>query len=270
MVERNHPGLSIRRQCVLLSLHRSGLYDTPCEESAENLQVMRFLDEQYLKTPFYGVRRMTAALNVAGYAVNEKRARRLLRLMGLEAIYPKPNLSKPAPGHRIFAYLLRQLEITRPGQVWAIDITYIPLAKGFLYLVAIIDLYSRYVAGWSLSNTMEAAWVRDTVRAAIAEHGKPDILNSDQGSQFTSEVYVNELKDNNIQISMDGKGRAIDNIFIERLWRSVKYEEVYLNPPKDGLDLFDRLTRYFRFYNNERLHQSLDYRPPVTFFRKAA
>jgi putative transposase len=270
MVEGGHPGLSIRRQCGLLSLHRSGLYDTPCEESAENLQVMRFLDEQYLKTPFYGVRRMTAALNAGGYAVNEKRARRLLRLMGLEAIYPKPNLSKPAPGHRIFPYLLRHLEITRPGQVWAIDITYIPLAKGFLYLVAIIDLYSRYVVGWSLSNTMEAAWVCDTVRAAIARHGKPDILNSDQGSQFTSEIYVNELKDNDIQISMDGKGRAIDNIFIERLWRSVKYEEVYLNPPKDGLDLFGRLTLYFHFYNNERLHQSLDYRPPVTFFRKAA
>jgi putative transposase len=270
MVERDHPGLSIRRQCALLSLHRSGLYDTPCGESAENLGVMRFLDEQYLKTPFYGVRRMTAALNAAGYEVNEKRARRLLRLMGLEAIYPKPNLSKPAPGHRIFPYLLRHLEITRSGQVWAIDITYIPLAKGFLYLVAIIDLYSRYVVGWSLSNTMEATWVCDTVRAAITRHGKPEILNSDQGSQFTSEIYVNELKGNNIQISMDGKGRAIDNIFIERLWRSVKYEEVYLNPPKDGLDLHDRLTRYFHFYNNERLHQSLDYRPPVTFFRKAA
>jgi len=270
LVELDHARLSLRQQCVLLSVHRSGLHYTPCGESVENLAIMRFLDEQYLKTPFYGVRRMTAVLTQGGFDVNEKRVRRLLRLMGLEAIYPKRNLSKPAPGHRIFPYLLRGLAVVRPGQVWAIDITYIPLAKGFLYLVAIIDLYSRYVVGWSLSNTLEATWVRDTVRTAIAEHGQPEILNSDQGSQFTAEVYINELKDNDIQISMDGKGRAIDNIFIERLWRSVKYEEVYLHPPQDGLDLYERLRCYFRFYNHERLHQSLDYRTPASFYRVAA
>jgi putative transposase len=270
MIEPDHAVLSLRRQCDLVSVHRSGLHYAPCGENTDNLAIMRFLDEQYLKTPFYGVRRMTAALAEAGFAVNEKRVRRLLRLMGLEAIYPKHNLSKPAPGHRIYPYLLRQLDVTRPGQVWAIDITYIPLAKGFLYLVAIIDVYSRYVVGWSLSNTLEATWVRDTVRAAIAEHGAPEILNSDQGSQFTAEVYINELKNNDIQISMDGKGRAIDNIFIERLWRTVKYEEVYLKPPNDGLALYEQLTRYFRFYNHERLHQSLEYRTPGSYYRAAA
>jgi len=270
MVESDHERLSLRRQCELLSVHRSGLHYAPCGERAENLTIMRFLDEQYLNTPFYGVRRMQAALSRAGYVVNPKRIRRLMRLMGLEAIYPKRNLSKPAPGHRVFPYLLRGLDVTRANQVWAIDITYIPLTKGFLYLVAIIDVYTRHVVGWSLSNTMEATWVRDTVRAAISEHGKPEILNSDQGSQFTAEVYINELLDNDIRISMDGKGRATDNIFIERLWRSVKYEEVYLNPTTDGLDLYERLSRYFHFYNHERLHQSLGYRTPASLYRAAA
>ncbi len=213
---------------------------------------------------------MTEWLKEQGYDVNRKRIQKLYRLMGLEAIYPKPDLSKPEVGKYKYPYLLRGRHIGHPNEVWAIDITYIPMAKGFMYVAAIMDLYSRYVVGWSVSNTMEAGWIVQLVRDAINRHGAPGIFNSDQGSQFTSEDYINLLKSHNIQISMDGKGRATDNIFIERLWRSLKYEYVYLNPSDDGLALYQGLSNWFRFYNHERHHQTLGYRKPIQLYRQAA
>jgi putative transposase len=213
---------------------------------------------------------MTEWLKEQGYDVNRKRIQKLYRLMGLEAIYPKPDLSKPEAGKYKYPYLLRGRHIGRPNEVWAIDITYIPMAKGFMYVAAIMDLYSRYVVGWSVSNTMEAGWIVQLVRDAINRHGAPGIFNSDQGSQFTSEDYINLLKSHDIQISMDGKGRATDNIFIERLWRSLKYEYVYLNPSDDGLALYQGLSNWFRFYNHERHHQTLGYRKPIQLYQQAA
>jgi putative transposase len=213
---------------------------------------------------------MTEWLKEQGYDVNRKRIQKLYRLMGLEAIYPKPDLSKPEAGTYKYPYLLRGRHIGRPNEVWAIDITYIPMAKGFMYVAAIMDLYSRYVVGWSVSNTMEAGWIVQLVRDAINRHGAPGIFNSDQGSQFTSEDYINLLKSHDIQISMDGKGRATDNIFIERLWRSLKYEYVYLNPSDDGLALYQGLSNWFRFYNHERHHQTLGYRKPIQLYQQAA
>ncbi len=270
MVERAHPRISIQQQCRLLSIHRSGLYYKPLGESSLNLHLMRRIDEHFLRYPFKGSRRMTDWLQQEGYEVNRKRIQALYRKMGLRTIYPKPNLSKPDKARYKYPYLLRGLSITRPNQVWAVDITYIPMRKGFMYLCAIIDLYSRYVVGWSVSNSMEADWIVGVIKAAIQRHGCPDILNSDQGTQFTSDLYINLLKEAGIRISMDGKGRATDNIFIERLWRSLKDEQVYLRPAEDGLDLYRGLKEWFRFYNEDRHHQSLKKRKPCELYRNAA
>jgi len=223
---------------------------------------MRLLDEQYTRTPFYGVEKMTAFLHDVEEIVNVKRVRRLMRKMGLEAICPKKNLSKPCPWHRKYPYLLRGLAITRPNQVWGTDITYIRLMKGFVYLVAIIDWFSRYVLSWAVSVTLDGSFCLDALEEAL-RLGKPEIFNSDQGVQFTSEDFTGRLEEAGIQISMDGRGRAMDNVFTERLWRSVKYEEVYLKDYDTPLSVIDNLGRYFRFYNEERYHQSLDYRTPA-------
>jgi putative transposase len=271
MIDKGHSSLSVARQCRLLGIHRSGLYYKPCSESEENLIIMRLLDEQYFKTPFYGVRRLTAWLQGQGYFINRKRVSRLLKLMGWQTIYRRPrSTSKPCKENKIYPYLLRGLAINRANQVWAMDITYVPMRKGFMYLCAVIDVHTRYVVNWSLSNTMTAEWCCQVVEEAIGEHGKPEIFNTDQGSQFTSTVFTGMLKEKEIEISMDGKGRAIDNIFIERLWRSVKYEHVYLRVPGDGVCLYEGLKEYFRFYNGERLHQSLKYQTPEVLYSQRA
>ncbi len=223
--------------------------------------MMKLLDEQYTRTPFYGIRRMTAWLNSIGEQANHKRVARLLRLMGLEAIYPKPRLSKPATGHRLYPYLLRGLPIIRPNQAWGTDITYIRLAQGFIYLAAIMDWFSRYVLSWSVSVTLDAAFCLEALEDALS-HGRPEIFNSDQGSQFTSTEFTGRLEESQIRISMDGRGRVFDNIFVERLWRTVKYEEVYLNDYPSVPEARESLCRYFNFYNTERLHQSLGYKTP--------
>lgn len=264
--------LSVVRQCELLEIHRSGVYYGPKGETELNLELMRTIDEKNLLHPWLGVPRIVKWLQRdKGYAVNKKRIERLFRLMGLSATGPNPNTSKRGKGelHRIYKYLLRNLKVERPGQVWAMDITYIPVQGGYLYLCAIIDLYSRYVVGWSLSNTMTSEWCRKTVETAVEEHGAPEILNTDQGSQFTSigfTEYVTNEKE--IRLSMDGKGRCLDNIFVERLWRSVKYEHVYLFPSDDGLECYRGLEEYFRYYNFERRHQSLDDEAPSTIYEQ--
>lgn len=270
MVERNHPKLSIAEQCDALNIHRSGLYYKPLPESEENLEIMSILDKQYFKTPFYGVLRLTALLNNEGFRVNSKRVRRLMKLMNWRTIFREPRTTVCNKSDYKYPYLLRGLKVEKPNQVWAMDITYIPMRQGFMYLAAIIDLHSRYVINWSLSNSMTSEWCTEVVRDAIAENGKPLIFNTDQGSQFTSEIFVSMLKENEIQISMDGKGRALDNIFIERLWKSVKYENIYLNVYENGVDLYKGLTEYFKFYNYERIHQSLDYETPSKKYNFAA
>ncbi len=233
---------------------------------------MRLLDEQYTRAPFYGVRRMTAWLAQQGYGVNRKRVRRLMRRMGLEAIYPKPRLSVPVPGHRIYPYRLRGLKIDRPNQVWGGDITYIRLRQGFIYLVAILDWFSRYVVAWEVSVSLESAFCLTALEWAL-KTGSPEIFNSDQGAQFTSEVFTQRLEERGITISMDGRGRAMDNIFVERLWRSVKYEEVYLKDYEQVSEAVTNLRNYFLFYNHERVHQALEYQTPAAIYfgkRKAA
>ena len=231
---------------------------------------MRRIDEQYLKTPFYGSRRMEDYLDGQGFEVNRKRVQRLMRLMGLEAIYPKPRLSQRNQEHEVFPYLLRDVVIERPDQVWSTDITYLPMRRGFLYLVAIIDWFSRYVLSWRLSNTLDTVFCIDALEEALSGSRRPDIFNSDQGCQFTSKAFTGRLKARDISISMDGRGRAFDNIFIERLWWAVKYEEVYLHAYENGRVAHDRLGRYFLFYNVERPHQSLDYRTPCELYLGAA
>ena len=265
MVDHQHPSLSIVRQCRLLGISRSGLYYQPKGISEEDLTLMKLIDRQYLATPFYGARKIAACLKSQGHLVNRKHVRRLMRVMGIKAIYRRPRTSKPAPGHKIYPYLLDGLEITRPNQVWAADITYIPMARGFLYLVAIIDWYSRYVLSWRLSNTMDANFCVEALEEAL-EKGKPDIFNTDQGAQFTSEAFIGLLRQRGVRISMDGKGSYNDNLFIERLWRSVKYEEVYLKAYQDGREARIGLGSYFRFYNTERPHQSHSYRTPAEVF----
>jgi len=257
-------------QCELLNLHRSGLYYQPAAESEQNLAIMRLLDEQYYKTPFYGIRKLTKWLHNMGYTVNHKRVRRLMKIMGWKTLYREPNTSEPNKQHKVYPYLLKGKRIWKSNQVWQIDITYVPMRKGFMYLCAIIDVHTRYVVNWGISNTMSADWCKQIVQEAIDRHGKPEILNSDQGSQFTSEAYIGLLKGHQILISMDGKGRALDNIYIERLWRSVKYENIYLNVYEDGLSLYQGLRQYFDFYNNERLHESLEYRAPEVLYRREA
>jgi len=262
MIDNDPASPSLSRQCSLLSVHRSGIYYRVRSESEENLRIMRFLDEQYFQTPFYGLERLLVLLQLSGYRVNRKRLRRLMGLVGWQTLFPGKRTSLSDEKAYKYPYLLGNLDITHPNQVWAIDITYIPMQRGFMYLFAIIDLYSRYVVGWSLSNTMSAQWCVDAIEGAIALHGVPQMINSDQGSQFTSEIYVKCLERHHISISMDGKGRAIDNVFIERLWRSVKYEHVYLYVYDDGNQLWKGLDDYFRFYNHRRIHQSLGYRIP--------
>ncbi len=265
MVDRSHPSLSVTRQCRLLSISRSGLYYQPKGISEENLALMKLIDRQYLDTPFYGARKIAAWLKGQAFSVNRKRVRRLMRTMGLKAVYRRPRTSQPAQGHKIYPYLLSSLKITRPNQVWAADITYIPMARGFLYLVAIIDVYSRYALSWRLSNTLDANFCVEALEEALKK-GRPDILNTDQGAQFTGEAFTGLLQKHGVRISMDGKGRYNDNLFIERLWRSVKYEEVYLKAYQDGKDARIGLGNYFRFYNTERPHQALGYRTPAEVF----
>lgn len=262
--------LSVRRQCELMTIHRSGLYYKPCGEKPENLEIMRIMDEHYLDHPTEGVIRMQDLLLGRGFKVNHKRVRRLLRLMGLMAIYPKKNLSKLGLKKYIYPYLLKGLSIEQPNQVWAVDVTYITMKNGFLYLTAIIDLYSRYVVGWGISNSLEADATLSVLKQAIKDHGKPEIINSDQGSQFTCEKWVTYLNDEDIRISMDSKGRFIDNIFIERFWRSVKHDYVYLHPSCDGLELYQGLKEYFRYYNYELHHQGIGRRIPADLYKSAA
>jgi putative transposase len=259
--------LSVAQQCALLGLSRSSWYYQPAAPSALTQELLDRLDEQYTRTPFYGVRRMTAWLRQAGYPVNPKRVRRLLRLLGLEAISPKPRTSTPAPGHRIYPYLLRDVPITHTDQVWSSDITYVRLAQGWIYLVAILDWYSRYVLAWEVSNTLDSAFCVSALERALSE-ARPTIFNTDQGSQFTCQEFTRRLLAAEVQISMDGRGRALDNVFVERLWRTVKYEEVYLKSYATVREAIHSLGEYFRFYNEERLHQALGYRPPAAVYQR--
>lgn len=265
--KQSAPGgeISLRQRCELLELNRSTYYYDPRPEKDYNLRLMDLIDEQYTRTPYYGSRRLTAWLRRQSYMVNRKRIQRLMEKMGISAIYPAANLSKPAAGHKIFPYLLSGVAIVRPNQVWSADITYIRMAYGFLYLVAIIDWYSRYVLAWKLSNTMDVDFCLEALLEAL-RHGNPDIFNSDQGSQFTSDDFTGLLLARCVQISMDGKGRALDNIFVERLWRSVKYEDIYLNNYEAAPEARAGLGRYFDFYNTERPHQSLEYQTPAEVY----
>jgi putative transposase len=256
---------SVLRQCQLLDVSRSSLYYQPVGTSEEDLTLMGLIDRQYLATPFYGARRMAVSLKGQRYEVNRKRIRRLMRIMGLTAIYRRPRISKPAAGHKVYPYLLNGIAITRPNHVWAADITYIPMARGFLYLMVIMDWYSRYVLAWRLSNTLDTDFCVEALREALGK-GRPDIFNTDQGAQFTSEEFTGILEQHGISVSMDGKGSYNDNLFIERLWRTVKYEEVYLKSYQDGGEARDALGRYFRFYNDGRPHQALGYRTPAEVF----
>jgi putative transposase len=267
MIEQPNP-LSLSRQCQLLGLSRAALYYRPVEVSDYELELMALIDRQYLRTPFYGSRRMTAWLRTQGHLVNRKRVQRLMGLMGLEVIYQRPRTSRPAPGHRTYPYLLRGLAIERVNQVWAADITYIPMACGFLYLVAVMDWVSRYVLAWRLSNLLDASFCIETLEEALRQ-GRPEIFNTDQGSQFTDENFTGVLGAHGVAISMDGRGRFSDNIFVERLWRSLKYEEVYLRAYESVAEARQGITGYFNFYNHERLHQALGYRAPRQVFAEA-
>jgi len=260
--------LSVARQCALLDLPRSSFYYQPVPVSADDLRLMRLLDEQYTATPFYGSRRMQVALQQAGYAVNRKHVQRLMRTMGLEAVGPKPRLSEPHPGHRVYPYLLRGVPITRPDQVWSTDITYVRLRHGFVYLVAVLDWFSRYVLAWELSVTVDGEFCLNALETALGR-GTPEIFNTDQGPQFTATAFTDRLAATGTQISMDSRGRALDNVFVERLWRSVKYEEVYLKDYDSVPDARVSLGRYFRFYNHQRPHQSLGYQTPAAVYGEA-
>jgi putative transposase len=253
--------LPVTRQCRLLDISRSGYYYQPMGISDEEHALMKLIDRHYLEAPFYGARKIAVCLKSEGHVVNRKRVRRLMNLMGLKAIYRRPRTSQPAPGHKVYPYLLSGMAITRPNQVWAADITYIPMKRGFLYLVAIIDWYSRHVLAWRLSNTLEADFCIEALQEALKQ-GNPEVFNTDQGSQFTGEAFTKLLEGHDIRISMDGKGSYNDNLFIERLWRTVKYEEVYLKAYEDGREARLSLARYFRFYNTGRPHQALGYRTP--------
>jgi putative transposase len=263
MIEPNHPQLSIRRQCDLIGLNRSTFYWQPDSESPLNLALMQLIDEEYTRAPFYGYRKMTARLrDPHGYQVNHKRVARLMGIMGLQAIYPQPQTTVAHPQHRKYPYLLRGLKIDRPNQVWAADITYIPLPGGFMYLVAIMDWYSRYVLTWRLSNTLDGAFCLAALREAL-NHAQPEIFNTDQGVQFTAHEFTYTLEEAGVRISMDGRGRVFDNIFVERLWRSVKHENIYIKGYETVPALFAGLDDYFHLYNYERPHQSLDYWTPA-------
>ncbi len=262
MVDPKEPNLSIARQCWLLNVNRSSYYYRPKPIKAEDLELMRLIDEQYLKTPTWGSRSMRNHLRRLGYKINRKRVQRLMRLMGLEAIYPKPKTSRPHPEHKVYPYLLRNLTIDRPNQVWTTDITYVPMARGFMYLVAVMDWHSRKVLSWRVSNTMEADFCVAAVDEAIERFGAPEIFNTDQGAQFTSDVFTSLLKEHDVDISMDGRGRVQDNIFIERLWWTLKYHYLYLRSFDNGSELRKGLREWFSFYNTERSHQTLDNMTP--------
>jgi putative transposase len=265
LVEPDHRQLSVRRQCELLGLNRSSLYYQPAAETAANLRLMRLIDAEYTAHPFLGSRRLTRWLMEQGEGVNRKRVQRLMRLMGLEAIYPKPKLSAAGRGHRVYPYLLRDVPIRRPDQVWSTDITYVPLVGGFMYLAAIIDWYSRYVLAWRLSNTLDGSFCLDMLEEALSR-GQPAVFNTDQGVQFTAQAWTSRLESAGVAVSMDGRGRCLDNVFVERLWRSVKYEDIYLRGYETVPQLQQGLDRYFGYYNEERMHQSLDYQTPAAVY----
>ncbi len=265
LIDKENSALSLRKQCQLLAVNRSNLCYQPVGETTENLHLMRLLDEQYTKTPCYGVLKMTAFLRNLGYPVNPKRVRRLLRIMGLEAVYQKPNLSQPNAENTIYPYLLRNVAIERCNQVWSCDITYIRLQHGFVYLLAVIDWYSRYVLDWSLSTTLEADFCIETVGRLLGR-SHCEIFNTDQGSQFTTPRFTEPLLTKGVKVSMDGRGRALDNIFVERLWRTVKYEYVYLHELASVSEARCGLAQFFKFYNNERFHQALNYKTPAQIY----
>ena len=267
LVERPGKDLSVRRQCALLNVARSGVYRPKHVTGADDLPLMRRIDELHLELPFYGSRRMMFELNKEGRGVNRKRVQRLMRVMGIEALVPRPGTSKAAPGHKIYPYLLRGVAITEPNHVWATDITYIPMAHGFLYLVAVIDWASRAVLAWRLSNTMDTRFCIDALDEALARYGAPKIFNTDQGSQFTSEAFTGRLIAAGVAISMDGRGRFLDNIFIERLWRSIKYEEIHLKAYANGREARAGIGSWMTFYNEERPHQAMDNQMPMAVWR---
>lgn len=272
MIRKGHVELSIEKQCEILDIPRSSYYYQAKGESALNLELMRLMDEHYLQHPYKGVPQMHSWLvKDKGYCVNMKRIGRLYyTVMGLRAVAPGKHTSRRNTKHKTYPYLLRDLKIEAPNQVWATDISYIPMAKGFMYLTAIIDLYSRYVVNWSVSNTMDSEWCAEVLSEAIELHGKPGIVNTDQGSQYTSEIFVSTVHKHDIALSMDGKGRATDNACVERLWRSVKYEKVYLNPANNGLDLNGQLVEYFDYYNHQRRHSSIKYEIPAEIYKSKA
>ena len=269
MIEPDHPGLSVGRQCVLLSISPSSFYYTPKGESEMNLALMREIDEQFMDTPFFGVRQMTWHLKNEGHCVNEKRIRRLMRLMGLMPIYQKPNTSKPAKGHKTWPYLLKGLRVDRPNQAWAADITFLPMRRGFLYLVAIMDWFTRTVLAWRISNTLEGGFCVEALNEAVYTFGPPEIMNTDQGSQFTSFAWTGQLRRMGVRISMDGKGRFLDNIFVERLWRTLKYECVYLHAWETGSQARAGIRKWMTFYNDKRPHSALGGKPPAVIYWRA-
>lgn len=262
--------ISIRSQCKMLGINRSNLYYHPVSESEENLSLMRLMDEHFLDHPTHGVLQVQDFLFALGFVVNHKRVRRLLRLMGIMAMYPKRNLSKLGLAKYLRPYLLRGIEITRPNQAWGVDITYIPMARGFMYLTAIIDIYSRFIVGWDISNNLNAENVLQVLKRAIEDHGRPEIINSDQGSQFTCALWTEYVEGFGIKISMDGKGRATDNIYIERFWRTVKRDYVYLNPANNGQELYRGLNKFITYYNNEKTHQGINRAIPAQLYKKVA
>jgi len=264
MIERDHPRISTARQCRLLGLPRASYYHRPRPKGPDDLQLMRVIDETYLAHPVFGSRQMLRWLRRQGYAVNRKRIRRLMRQMGLEAIYPKPNLSRAHPEHRLYPYLLRHLTVDRPNQVFSADITYVPVKGGVIYLCAVIDWYSRAVLAWELSNTLDARFCVNAVQRAIALYGPPEIFNTDQGSQFTSAEFTAPLLKLGVKLSMDGKGRCLDNVFVERLWRTVKYDEIYLKSYASQVDAQAQLATFFRFYNDHRPHSAFGNANPLT------
>lgn len=271
LVDRKGGELSICHQCEILGINRSTLYYTPAKASSLELELMRHLDELYLEDPTRGTRRMTACLQNMGYTIGRYKVRHLMQQMRLKTVYCHPRTTIMDPARYKYPYLLRNLEITRPNQVWALDITYIPMKRGYMYLLAIMDLYSRYIVGWSLSNTMEAEWVVRTLKTATEQHGKPQIINSDQGSQFTSDEYISFVKGlETVKISMDGKGRATDNAFIERFFRTIKHEKLYLEELCNGIEVHSACQQFIHYYNQRREHSSLAYGTPSQYFTKAA
>jgi putative transposase len=265
LVEKDNTEISVRRQCELLQVHRSNVYYTPRIISLEELAVMNAIDREYIKHPFYGAPKITHALRLGGLLVNHKRVARLMRVMGIQAVVPQRNLSAPAPENRVFPYLLRDVKVIAPNQVWSTDITYIPMRYGFLYCTAVIDWFSRFVLAWDLSNTLDAAFCVAVVRRAF-ELIVPEIFNTDQGSQYTSNEFIGCLTDAKVKISMDGRGRALDNVFIERLWRDLKYEKIYLHDYEDGYEVKQAIDEYFTFFNHERFHAALGNQTPAQVY----